>query len=71
MKDQEIFCVQCKNIFIVTDGEKRRLLARGFDIQKRCPECRKKKSKMGIGNENRKGGDKRKHERKRYEIDFE
>ena len=43
VKDQELLCVQCENIFVVTADEKRRLIERGFDIPKRCPDCRKRK----------------------------
>jgi hypothetical protein len=45
MKDRVITCIQCENSFIFTRSEQERFRARGFDEPKRCPECRKKKSR--------------------------
>ncbi|UCE33885.1 MAG: zinc-ribbon domain containing protein [Deltaproteobacteria bacterium] len=43
MKDKVITCVQCENPFVFAVAEQARFHERGFDIPKRCPECRKKK----------------------------
>jgi hypothetical protein len=45
MKDISVSCVQCGNQFILTSHEQERLIVRGFDIPKRCPDCRKHKSR--------------------------
>ena len=71
MKDQRIICIQCENTFVVTADQKERLFVKGFNIPRRCPECRRKKNKLGFVSENKKGRDKRKHDKKRYDIDFE
>lgn len=46
MKDQEISCIQCENPFIFTVAEQQRFMRLEFDTPKRCPDCRKKKSRM-------------------------
>jgi hypothetical protein len=51
MKDKVITCVQCGNPFVFAVAEQARLHKLGFDIPKRCPECRKKKFKAIQTNE--------------------
>lgn len=44
MKDISLICIQCGNQFSISFNEYERLFMRGFDIPKRCPDCRKHKS---------------------------
>ena len=46
MKATIITCVQCEIPFAFNAEEQRRYLASGFDKPKRCPECRKNKSRV-------------------------
>ncbi|MBN2061196.1 MAG: zinc-ribbon domain containing protein [Deltaproteobacteria bacterium] len=46
MKDKALPCIQCGKPFIVTSMEQEKLSSRGFDIPKRCPDCRKNKSRI-------------------------
>lgn len=43
MKDKSLICIQCGNQFTLTSREQEKLLSRGFDLPKRCPDCRKRK----------------------------
>jgi len=60
VKDKEISCVQCEKPFVFTVGEQRRFVRLGFDTPKRCPDCRKRKSRMIEVNEGRKDRNNRK-----------
>ena len=51
MREKWILCVQCGIEFLLSIDEQERLLSRGFDIPKRCPECRRKKTK-GVNEKN-------------------
>jgi hypothetical protein len=51
MEDKEISCIQCGQSFFMTAGEQSRLLSRRMDLPKRCPECRRKKSKVYFDND--------------------
>lgn len=46
MKDRIIQCVQCDRTFVFTAAEQERFTSRGFDMPRRCQECRKHKSKV-------------------------
>ena len=46
MKEKALTCIQCGSPFVVTGEEQEKLSNRGFDIPKRCPDCRKNKSKI-------------------------
>jgi len=46
MEDKTIFCIQCNRPFVLTAAELKRCLSRGFDMPRRCPECRKHKTKL-------------------------
>jgi len=54
MKDKVITCVQCGNPFVFAVAEQARFHKLGFDIPKRCLECRRKKFKAIEMNERRK-----------------
>lgn len=45
MKAKMLTCIQCENQFILSTAEYERLHYRGFSIPRRCPDCRKRKSK--------------------------
>jgi len=70
VKDQELFCVQCENIFIMTAGEKIRLLEKGFDIPKRCPDCRKRKHRYFEEEDEEWGKNKKKRNSRRERAYF-
>ena len=38
-------CIQCNSEFELSEKEKMRCAAKGFDFPLRCPDCRKHKSK--------------------------
>ena len=46
MKDKKLTCVQCQSEFLVTGEEREKMLARGFGMPRRCPNCRKHKAKI-------------------------
>ena len=70
MKDKTIVCIQCGDTFVFTVGEQERFLSHGFNMPKRCPECRKKKAK-GIGTGNGwKDIAKRKRSRRKEDYEF-
>jgi len=45
MNEKILTCVQCENQFILSTEEHERILSRGFSMPRRCPDCRKNKSK--------------------------
>ena len=45
MRDKVLICIQCDNPFTLSSEEQERLLRREFGLPKRCPDCRRKKSK--------------------------
>ena len=71
VKDKIITCIQCESPFVLTAAEQAQLFARGFGIPKRCPNCRKKKSKMTMEiGQGRKNKEKKRQDRgKRYDLD--
>ncbi|HIJ54598.1 MAG TPA: hypothetical protein HPQ03_00590 [Deltaproteobacteria bacterium] len=48
MEDQILDCVQCDESFIYTVDEQRKFSSMGFDPPKRCPHCRKNRSKFDM-----------------------
>jgi len=65
MSDKTISCIQCGTSFVFTAQEQARFMARGFNMPKRCPECRKNKSKWaGLDNGRKEAGKKRSSHRK-------
>lgn len=54
MKDKEIACIQCGKRFVFTVMDQRRFVRLEFDTPRRCPDCRKRKSRMIEVNEGRK-----------------
>ena len=43
MRDKTLTCIQCGNQFVLTVNDQEKLITRGFDFPKRCPDCRKRK----------------------------
>lgn len=73
MKDKLLTCVQCGNEFFLSSEEQKKLFSRGFAVPKRCPDCRRNKSR-GIqesNNEWRQRGKKRSKREKEsfWEVD--
>lgn len=69
MNDSLLTCLQCGNQFIIKADEREKLEARGFDLPKRCPECRRHKNRdTGIMSEA--WDHKRKRKQSRKEKDF-
>jgi len=50
-KDRMIQCIQCGKPFLFTAADQERFFSRGFDVPRRCYNCRKKKSKLGNSSE--------------------
>ena len=46
MQKKLLICVQCQNQFLLSAEEHERLVSKGFAMPKRCPDCRKKKSRI-------------------------
>ena len=60
MKDQEFECVQCNEPFVFTIDEQQKYADMGFDPPKRCPACRKKRTKLSVDqNHHREAGQRR------------
>ncbi len=63
MQDVMPTCIQCDAPFVFSVTEQKRCAEHNFDAPSRCPECRKKKSKLyGNGTSWKKKG-KRKEKR--------
>lgn len=63
-------CIQCEKPFIFTATEQERFASHGFDTPKRCPDCRRKKSKISETNGARMNkGNKKKGWRREYALD--
>lgn len=67
MFDKIIQCIQCNRNFVFSAEQRKQFMARGFDPPTRCPECRKRKAKMGKSN----GDGDRKRNRQRENISWE
>jgi hypothetical protein len=51
LKDKYFNCIQCEKQFILTVAEQAKLFSRGFGLPRRCPDCRRHKSKIVSGGE--------------------
>ncbi|PQP35278.1 cytochrome C551 [Desulfobacteraceae bacterium SEEP-SAG9] len=69
METKFITCVQCDAEFEFTVSEQRYYNERGFDVPKRCPVCRKHKSKLNTASE-KKGHNGRKKHQRRVEVSY-
>jgi hypothetical protein len=64
METKFITCVQCNTEFEFIDSEQRYYEERGFDVPKRCPECRKHKSKLNTASDKNEYNGRKKHQRR-------
>ena len=71
MNGKRVNCIQCENEFVVSQEELEFLQGRGFDEPRRCPLCRKRKSKSSDHRNPGKRNDKKKPYRLKYEHDVE
>ena len=71
MNGKRINCIQCENDFVISQEELDFLQARGFDEPRRCPLCRKRKSRSSDQHNTGRRNDKKKHYRMKYENDPE
>jgi len=68
MPSETLTCVQCHQEFEFTQHEQEQAEKMGFDPPARCPECRRKKSKLAAdGHDGRHRGKKREYHNK-YNI---
>jgi hypothetical protein len=66
---EAIECVQCGKEFELSEKDLDQLAARGFDIPKRCPDCRRNKSRYATDDSHRRRRDKKKHYHNKYDRD--
>jgi hypothetical protein len=71
MKDRTLTCIQCGNEFVFSAEEHGRFLAQGFNMPRRCPDCRKKKAKWVEINDDRQEKGKKKHRHSRRKEDYD
>jgi hypothetical protein len=67
MKDRVLICIQCEKKFVFSVVEQEYFISMGFDEPKRCPLCRKNKSKAANLKGTRRNNDKKKYFRRKYE----
>jgi len=71
MNGKRVTCIQCDNDFVISEVELDFLQSRGFDEPRRCPLCRKKKSRSSDHPNPGRRSDKKKHYRLKYEEEME
>lgn len=64
---EPIICIQCGTEFDLSGTNRDKLTMRGFDLPKRCPDCRKKKSKYLVDENPIRRRDKKKHYHQKYD----
>jgi len=70
MKDKIFTCIQCESTFLFSADEQNRYRTYGFDVPKRCPDCRKKRFKVVEAPETRRNHkDKKRHRSRRNGFD--
>jgi hypothetical protein len=70
MKDRTITCIQCESPFMFNVAEQRRYIESGFNAPRRCPACRKNKSKPVENEWDRKHKNSKKRNRHRRDDEF-
>jgi hypothetical protein len=65
MEAMTLTCIQCGIEFVFSVQERKRYVAKGFAVPKRCPECRKKKARGIETDNNRKDTAKRRRSRRK------
>lgn len=68
MPSETLTCVQCNQEFEFTPHEQEQVEKMGFDPPTRCPECRKKKSKLINDGHNERHRGKKREYRNKYDI---
>jgi rubrerythrin len=69
MEDQFLYCVQCDESFLFTVADQHKFLDMGYDPPKRCPHCRKNKTRFDITeSQYREVGKKHRRKRSRDQI---
>ena len=63
---EAITCIQCDKEFEVSDADREKFASRGFDLPKRCPDCRRKKTRQ-LPDDRHRRRDKKKHYRDKYD----
>jgi len=66
---ETIECVQCGKEFELSGKDLDQLAARGFDLPKRCRDCRRNKSKYMAADDCRRRREKKKHYHQKYDRD--
>jgi hypothetical protein len=64
METKFITCVQCDAEFEFTVSEQRYYEERDFDVPKRCPVCRKHKTKLNKASDKKEPNSRKKHQRR-------
>ena len=68
MEDKTITCINCGSNFVFTIAEQQRFAASGFDLPRRCKDCRKKKVKGGPSSPQNKKRSKRRQAKHEWEY---
>lgn len=69
MRDVMLTCIQCDSNFMFSIAQQKRCEEHGFDAPRRCPDCRKKKSRLYGKEDNRSKNGKRKEKRSKNRFD--
>jgi hypothetical protein len=67
MESEYLCCIQCEQEFEFTPAEQDLYRQRGFDAPRRCPACRKHKSRTSHGDTERRREGKKREYRMKYE----
>jgi len=67
MENLILACIQCQENFEFTIDEQEKFEQRGFDLPRRCPQCRKHKSRDIEHPEPRNPKNKKKHYRQKFD----
>ena len=70
MTNMLITCIQCEADFEFSAQDQEKFQRMGFDLPKRCPQCRKHKVSDANLYEKRKFKSKKRHFRMKYESDY-
>jgi hypothetical protein len=63
--------MQCGKSFVFTMAEQARCEAKGFDVPRRCPDCRRKKEKTESEGGGWKDKGRKRHSRRRNNTSFD
>jgi len=51
LRDKKLICCDCQSEFTFSTGEQRYFASKGLSVPKRCPECRLKRRKSLVPDE--------------------